>query len=73
MYSVFPIACGVPQGSVLGPILFCLYVSDLVSIVNHHNLKIHLFADDILIYDVSDKNNLVPLSSCVSVCLDDVL
>ena len=41
---------GVPQGSVLGPLLFILYVSDLPCIVASFDISLHSYADDSHLY-----------------------
>jgi hypothetical protein len=50
-----PVTSGVPQGSVLGPSLFLLYINDIVESVNHSHIR--LFADDTLLYKSIKNQN----------------
>jgi len=64
--------CSVPQGSVLGLLLFILYTFDLIQLIEGHGLAPHLYANDTQVSGSCYSFNVSMFSLSISDCLKDI-
>ena len=63
---------GVPQGSILGPILFILYISDIEHIAKCYGFRVHVYADDTQLYISFSPYDILSTVSNIEHCLREI-
>ena len=63
---------GVPQGAVLGPLLFNIYLLPIADIFDRHQIRYHIYADDTQLYAECPPSNHADAQRKIDECVNDI-
>ena len=66
------LVCGVPQGSVFGPILFTIYMLLFGDIIKRHGMQLHMYADDCQLYTTFKASDINQTALNMKILIDDI-
>ena len=66
-----PVHSGIPQGSVLDPMLFTMYIKPLSAIIDSHSIIHHSFADDLQLQMSAPPDRISELLHSMQSCISD--
>ena len=72
MFDIVHIICGVPQGSVLGPLKFYIQLLPLGAILRYHGIGYHIFTDNTQLYLSFKCDNPLIILSNLNNCISDI-
>ena len=72
LIPVHQVPYGVPQGSVLGPVLFVLYTTPLSDVIERHSIQHHSFADGTQLRKLAPPHHVSELVQSMQECIHNV-